>query len=217
MSLETLRFPILEETGKCHALFTGRIPGIDVVTDRATALERLAKVHEEIRMAAGLGPLATAEQVHGSEVAIADPDVTATGTDALITDSPGVCLGIYVADCAAIYLVDRRGRAIGLAHSGKKGTALEIVKRTAEALERHYQVPASDLVVAVGPCIRPPDYEIDFAADIARQVEELGVAGYYDCGINTAADADAWYSYRREKGKTGRMLAMLELRSAPTR
>lgn len=211
MKLETLRFPILDQLGNCRALFAGRAPGVDVATDRETALARLQTCHDAILAEGNFAPLATAEQVHGDKVATAIPNSQAAESDALITNDPGVCLGIYVADCAAIYVIDRKGRAVGLAHSGKKGTALGILAKTAAALEDSYGVPSSDLVVAISPCIRPPDYEIDFAADIARQARELEVAAYEDCGINTAAEPDRWYSYRREKGRTGRMLALLQM------
>lgn len=63
----------------------------------------------------------------------------------------------------------------------------------------------------VAPCIRPPHYEIDFAADILRQAREAGVQDVHDCGTCTASDPDTYYSYRREKGRTGRLLALLAL------
>ena len=70
---------------------------------------------------------------------------------------------------------------------------------------------ASDLVVQLSPCIRPPHYEIDFAAEIVRQCRELGVTSIHDSGVGTASDLDRYYSYRAEKGRTGRMLAFLAL------
>jgi copper oxidase (laccase) domain-containing protein len=67
------------------------------------------------------------------------------------------------------------------------------------------------MVALLGPCIRPPWYEIDFAATIARQCELAGIGVVCDCGITTASDLDRYYSYRVEKGRTGRMLALLGL------
>jgi copper oxidase (laccase) domain-containing protein len=66
-------------------------------------------------------------------------------------------------------------------------------------------------VVQLSPCIRPPHYEIDFAAEIVRQCRELGVTAVHDCGVCTACDLARYYSYRAEKGRTGRMLAFLAL------
>ena len=74
---------------------------------------------------------------------------------------------------------------------------------------------ASDLVLQLGPCIRPPHYEIDFAAEILRQSRELGVTAVHDSGVCTACDLERYYSYRAEKGRTGRMLAFLALRENP--
>ena len=69
----------------------------------------------------------------------------------------------------------------------------------------------ADLIAQISPCIRPPHYENDFAAEIARQLEAAGIRDIHDCGTCTATDPDSYYSYRREKGFTGRMLAFLAL------
>jgi copper oxidase (laccase) domain-containing protein len=68
-----------------------------------------------------------------------------------------------------------------------------------------------ELIVQLSPCIRPPHYEIDFAAEIVQQCRAIGVKEIYDSGICTACELDRYYSYRAEKGKTGRMLALLGL------
>jgi copper oxidase (laccase) domain-containing protein len=131
--------------------------------------------------------------------------------DGLITNQRGVCLGIYVADCCAVYLLDQRFGAIGLVHSGKKGTELGVVPNAIESMGEHFGSRPSDLVVQLSPCIRPPHYEIDFAAEIVRQCHALGVTKVHDSGVCTACDLNRYYSYRAEKGRTGRMLAFLAL------
>ncbi|MEO6785153.1 MAG: laccase domain-containing protein, partial [Chthoniobacteraceae bacterium] len=122
-------FPALSALPVLHA-FTGRVPHIDVKIDRTAALERLAEHHAEIREHIGAGgrQLVTAEQVHGAVVtAVRAGDVShAPGADALITDDPSLCLGIYVADCGPVWLMDPVRRAIGCIHSGRKGTELGI-------------------------------------------------------------------------------------------
>ena len=186
--------------------------------DKAEALARLDGVHREIRSSAGIGaaPFITAQQVHGNDIGVVAEagaeDRCFKACDGLITNQPGVCLGIYVADCCAIYLVDPVRNAIGLVHSGKKGTELEIAAKAIASMGQHFGSRASDLVVQLSPCIRPPHYEIDFAAEIVRQSRELGVSAVNDCGVCTACDLDRYYSYRAEKGRTGRMLAFLALR-----
>ena len=78
---------------------------------------------------------ATAEQVHGKEIALvselAGEKRCFSGVDGLVTDQPGISLGVYVADCCAVFLVDPVRNAVGLVHSGKKGTALSIVTQIA--------------------------------------------------------------------------------------
>jgi hypothetical protein len=195
-----------------HAFFC-RVPGLDVRADREEALARLATYHETARVELGfpLEPFATAKQVHGNRVAVLRDAVTqeAPETDGLVTDRAGLCLGVYVADCCAVYLVDPVKRVIGLLHSGKKGTDLRIAERAVETMAREYGSEPSDLIAQLSPCIRPPQYEVDFAAEIVRQLENAGVGKVADCGENTAADLERYYSYRMEKGRTGRLLALL--------
>ncbi len=100
---------------------------------------------------------------------------------------------------------------IGLVHSGKKGTELNVVSKAIESMADHFGSRASELVVQLSPCIRPPHYEIDFAAEIVRQCRAVGVAVINDSGVCTACDLKRYYSYRAEKGRTGRMLAFLAL------
>jgi copper oxidase (laccase) domain-containing protein len=203
--------------GVVHA-FTTRVAGLDVRTDKAEALRRLDRVHRDVRRELGLGdaPFVTAQQVHGNGVAVVDGPVAADtcfdDCDGLVTDRPNVCLGIYVADCCAVYLVDPIKRAIGLVHSGKKGTELAITTNAIDLLEQRFGSRPSDLIVQLSPCIRPPHYEVDFAAEIVRSCRERGVVHVHDSGICTACDLERYYSYRAEKAKTGRMLAILALR-----
>jgi len=208
-------FPALDATGICHSAFITRIPGIDVASNKAEALGRLEGAHREIRRVTGLGdwPCITVEQVHGNQIANIDvapkTEKQFQGADGLITNRPGVLLGIHVADCCAVYLVDAKTPAIGLVHSGKKGTVLGIAVRAIQEMARHFGSKPGDLIVQLSPCIRPPHYEVDFAAEIVRQCQTAGVKQIHDTGVCTACDLECYYSYRAEKGRTGRMLALL--------
>lgn len=210
-------FPALDATGICRSAFVTRIPGIDVASNKAEALSRLERAHREIRRTAGLGdwPYITVEQVHGNQVTIIDvvpnTEKELQGFDGLITKQPGVLLGIHVADCCAVYIVDPRTPAVGLVHSGKKGTELGITGRAIQEMARHFGSETQDLIVQLSPCIRPPHYEVDFAAEIIRQCQAAGVKQIHDTGVCTACDLERYYSYRAEKGRTGRMLALLGL------
>ncbi len=211
------RFAALSVPDLVHG-FVGRVPGIDVNADRAAALERLELPHREARRKLGLGDrhFVTAEQVHGREVALIESDrefapSPLAGADGLLTNRSDVCLGIYVADCCAVALYDPVRRAIGLVHAGKQGTDLGIARVAIQKMRECFGTAPPDLVVQLSPCIRPPWYEVDFASTITAQCRAEGVVRVADEGICTAANPDRYYSYRREKGRTGRMLALLAL------
>jgi len=211
------QFPAIDASVVCRHVFTQRIRGIDVSHDKAEALSRLDAVHREIRGSIGMGgwPLLTAEQIHGKKVAIVDRPVDSdkhfAGCDGFITNQRRIALGIYVADCCAIYLVDPNTPAIGLVHSGRKGTELGVVTNAITQMVECFGSEPAELIVQLSPCIRPPHYEIDFAEEIIEQCRAQGVLKIHDSGVCTACDLDRYYSYRAEKGKTGRMLALLGL------
>ena len=209
------RFEALDALGGIRHAFLCRVPGLDVRTDRDEALARLAEHHAAARVELGfpLDRFAVARQVHGSRVAVVTGPLASEGeeADGLVTNVPGMCLGIYVADCCAIYLADPVRRAIGLVHSGRKGTELGIAARAVEQMAARYGSQPGEMVAQLSPCIRLPDYEVDFAAEIVRQLKDAGVGQVADCGANTARNLDRYYSYRVEKGRTGRLLALLML------
>jgi len=217
MQLPFEQFPALTAIGTCRHVFTQRIPGIHVSHDKGEVLTRLDAAHREIRNAIGVGdwPLLTAQQIHGNKIAVADSSNRGPlgrefrGCDGLITNQRGVALGIYVADCCAVYIVDPQTPAIGLVHSGKRGTATGVVSNAIQQMIDRFGSDPEDMIVQLSPCIRPPHYEIDFAAKIVRQCRALGVKQIHDSSICTACDLDRYYSYRAEKGKTGRMLALI--------
>lgn len=162
--------------------------------------------------------LQLAEQVHGSDLACVTQALggleTLPDVDGLLTNRPGILLGIVVADCCAVSLVDPVHRALALVHSGKRGTEGNITGKAIETMATHFKSRPEDLIVQLSPCIRPPHYEVDFAAVIRSQAAAAGVPGshIHDDGLCTASDPDRFYSYRRESGKTGRMLALLGYR-----
>jgi copper oxidase (laccase) domain-containing protein len=215
--LSAEQFPALCALPNISHGFTLRVPDLEMSHDKLEALARLDAVHRNIRRAQGLGsaPFITAQQVHGERIGVVNEATTKDecfdGCDGLITNQRGACLGIYVADCCAVYLVDPVRSAIGLVHSGKKGTEIGVVANAIKSMAEHFGSRASDLVVQLSPCIRPPHYEINFAGEIARQCRDLGVTELNDCGVCTACDLSRYYSYRAEKGRTGRMLAFLAL------
>jgi copper oxidase (laccase) domain-containing protein len=223
MRLPFEQFPALSAIGICRHVLTQRIPGIDVSHDKAEVLKRLNAAHGEIRRAIGMGdwPLFTAQQIHGNKVAVIDNCSRGPmgrkfrGCDGIITDQCDLALGIYVADCCAVYIVDSKTPAIGLVHSGRKGTELGVVPNAIKQMIDRFGSDPSNMIIQLSPCIRPPHYEVDFPAEIIRQCRALSVKGIHDSGVCAACDLDRYYSYRAEKGKTGRMLALLGMNPQP--
>ena len=203
-----------------------RVPNLSITGDRDEAMQ-LLRPHHAAAVADFAGSNAEwwrAEQVHGCKVAVVpgSPQILAPDglpivpeVDGLVTNTPGVVLAIYAADCGVIWLADRKTGAVGLLHSGKKGSEGNILKAGLEVMADQFGSRAEDVVAVLGPCIRPPDYEIDFADQIDEQAARAGVGSFLDCGINTASDLERFYSYRRELGKTGRMMAMITCKTHP--
>lgn len=200
----------LSRRGICGA-FTPRVPGLDPDHDRDVLMARLrgAARAAAAELAPGL-PLIEAEQTHGAEVAVVDAATPSPVpvVDALVTCDRRVVLGIAVADCAPVWLREKSGKGLAMIHSGKAGTLLGAVPAALEILIVLTSAEPSAITAFIGPCIRPPDYEMDIAAVIRGQLRHAGVKDIHDCGENTAANPDLYYSYRRDKGLTGRHLAL---------
>jgi len=219
----TEAFPFLDPLNALPGIRAGwieRITDLPLALDRDEALQALQPYHTAAihHFAGASATWVRAEQVHGTMVARIPGAVTSLApdglpvvplADGLITCESGIVLAIYVADCGPIWLADQKTGAIGLVHSGRKGTEGNILASALRQMEIHFGTAACDVIVVLGPCIRPPDYEVDFAAQIAQQAIEAGVSSFTDCGQNTATNLQRHYSYRREMGKTGRMMALL--------
>lgn len=80
--------------------------------------------------------------------------------DGLITNEPGLTLSAFFADCVPLFFVDPVHKAIGLSHSGWRGTLARMGKVTAEAMQREFGSRPEDLICGVGPCICGSCYEI---------------------------------------------------------
>lgn len=197
--MNLLRFPELTRRGLRH-FFTLREANSPESDELATRLQK-----------AGLPvPMVSAEQVHGvgvAKVGQTDAGKVIPQVDALITGEANLSLVVRVADCGPVWLHCAKTGAMGLVHSGRKGTGLGIVPVTVQAMRKEFGAEPAGMLAFLGPCIRPPHYDVDFAAEILRQLKEEGVADIVDSGLCTASDPGRFYSYRREQGKTGRHFA----------
>ena len=108
--------------------------------------------------------LVTLYQVHGATAVAAEPwpDDARPQADALVTDRPGLALGILTADCAPILLADAKAGVIGAAHAGWKGALAGVAEAAVAAMEA-LGADRSRIAAAVGPCIAKRSYEVDDA------------------------------------------------------
>lgn len=203
--------------------------------------------------AVGVSPdkAVTAEQVHGDVVqAVTAADAgrgarvyqeAIQGTDALITNEPGLPLLLFFADCVPVLIFDPVARAIGLSHAGWKGTVANIAQKTVLAMQRQYNTNPADCLVGIGPSIGPCCYEVDEAVLRKLQTnfscwdklvtphkdrwqlnlweanrEQLKAIGIPDRQITvssvcTADNTAMFFSHRAENGRTGRIGAIISL------
>ncbi len=175
-------------------------------TQRTTADTKAGDYEQNLVRSFGYEHFARAEQTHGNGVALVTKPGTYLAVDALVTTAPCLPLLIRYADCAPIFLV--APQAIGLIHSGKKGTLTNVVAATVAAMPAR---PA-DILALIGPSIGPCHYDLDLWTSIENQLRAAGVRTIHNERRCTACHLENYFSYRSERGKTGRMFALLALR-----
>lgn len=111
--------------------------------------------------------LLTVQQVHGCDVLVlneANPDLShflQVECDAIVTNQPGIMIGMLVADCYPVLLVDPGRRVAAVAHVGWRGAASGIIDKTVRAMQNEFGCRSSELRAAVGPGIGAHRYEVD--------------------------------------------------------
>jgi len=111
--------------------------------------------------------LLTVKQVHGTDVLVLDqsnPDLSHflnVECDAVITNQPGIMIGVLVADCYPVLLYAPERRAAGVVHVGWRGAASGILKKTVQAMQSSFGCRPGELLAAVGPGIGAHKYEVD--------------------------------------------------------
>ena len=179
-----LKYPLLECTGIVEHCFTTRLGGVstDIFSTMNLSFTRgdeEAAVRENYRrlaraLGAEVGQFVCSDQTHTvnvRRVTAADAGKGLTrerdyrDVDGLITDEPGLVLSTFYADCVPLYVVDPVHRAIGMSHSGWRGTAARMGAVTLSAMQEAYGTRPEDVVCAVGPSICRDCYEV--SADVA--------------------------------------------------
>ena len=218
--------------GRRGGVSTGVVAGLDTgLRGMDPADPALAAVHENRRRAAEAvlpgARLVGVYQVHGADCVEAGEwaEAARPPADALVTNRPGVLLGILTADCAPVLLADRAAGVVGAAHAGWKGAVAGVTDSTIAAMER-LGARREAIVAAVGPCIAQPSYEVDagfrdrflaeapgndrfFAAGqpghfqfdlehyVANRLERAGIAAVERLSLDTYGDETRFFSFRR--------------------
>ena len=121
-------------------------------------------------------PVVQAHQVHGCEVAIIDrPGITREvleGYDALVTNIPGVAIGVRTADCIPVLLYDPVHRAVAAVHAGWRGTLARILRKVIFRMGQEYGTDAKDLKAVIGPGICRECFQV--GEEVAASFKDTG-------------------------------------------
>ena len=176
--------------------------------------------------------------MHGTEILRAESPCRENGYDALVTDKKGLFLVISVADCIPVLFHDPVKKVVAAAHAGWRGTAAGIVVGTLDKMKSDYGCDPRDILAFIGPCIGFDHFEtgeevalqfdgnltrydtfkkkyfVDLKAANRQQAIGEGVLPDHveTCGYCTFQDEKLFFSHRRDKGLTGRMVAVIGMR-----
>jgi YfiH family protein len=232
-TVEVVRAPLFARLahgflGRRGGVSLGDVAGLNVGLgsgdDPAAIARNRALAAEAVLPGAGL---VTVYQVHSADCVVAapGPDAERPHADALVTDQPGLLLGILTADCAPVLFADREAGVVGAAHAGWRGALGGVTDTTIAAMEA-LGAQRTRIVAAVGPCIAQASYEVDegfrdrfvladtanavfFAAGrdghhqfaleayVLARLHAAGIAEAQGLGLDTYAQPTRFYSFRR--------------------
>jgi len=160
--------------------------------------------------------LVSAEQVHADRLAFVTKNNLGQqlkGVDTLITNEKGIPLVIRTADCAPILIFDPKQELLALIHAGRKGTELQITRKTVLILKESFESNPKDLTVKIGPCIDKCCYPTDIREANLKQLKDAGVLEE-NIEVSpkcTCCNTDKYFSYRGDGPETGRMFLVAML------
>lgn len=181
---------------------------------------------------------ASSHQVHGTDVLTVAEAGRFDGYDALITNQPGLLIGVTVADCVPILVYDTEHQTVAAIHAGWRGTVGGIVTKTLVAMQQQFGTIGTQCYAYVGTCIDETTFEV--GEDVARQFASafvrtdpqnqktcadlkaanlslltafgIPIAHIDVSAYSTVLNNGDYFSYRAEGGQTGRMLAVIGIR-----
>lgn len=184
-----LEYPMLRKTGLVYHGFSTRLGGVsegcyasmNLSFDRGDDPEAVRENFRRIGNAIGVNveDMVMSKQTHTTNVRVVTEEDRGKGVvkerdytdvDGLVTDVRGICLVTSYADCVPLYFVDPVRNAIGLSHSGWRGTVGKIGKKTVELMTERFGSDPSDILACVGPSVCVDCYEV--SEDVVEKVRE---------------------------------------------
>ncbi len=184
-----LEYPMLRGTGIVKHGFSTRLGGVsegcyaslNLSFDRGDKPESVMENFRRIGASIGVRceDMVLSKQTHTTNVRVVTAEDRGKGiirerdytdVDGLITNVPGICLVTSYADCVPLYFVDPVKRAVGLSHSGWRGTVGKIGKKTIELMQETYGSDPADILAAVGPSVCMECYEV--SEDVIRKFQD---------------------------------------------
>lgn len=188
--VEYLIFPGIEETGIVNHLFSTRIGGVsegiyssmNLSYTRGDKKEAVDENFRRIAAAFDSVPdrIVCSDQTHTTNIRLVTEADSGKGVvrekdyqdvDGLITKVPGIILATFYADCVPLFFVDTENRAIGLSHSGWRGTVGKMGECTLKAMEKAFGTRPEKVKAAIGPSICQDCYEV--SEDVASEFKKL--------------------------------------------
>lgn len=202
-----LTYPAFEEMPEIVHGFSTRLGGVsegiyssmNLSFTRGDKDEAVKENYRRIAAAIGfeLESIVTSDQTHTANVRRITEEDRGNGitkprpykdVDGMITNVPGIVLATFYADCVPLYFVDPVHKAIGLSHSGWRGTVAKIGKVTVEKMREEYGTKPEEIYAAVGPSICQDCYEV--SEDVAEEFRHAFCPKYWDALF-----------YKKENGK----------------
>ena len=178
-----LTYPLLEKTEFVTHGFTTRMGGVsegycstmNISTTRGDDPKAIEENQRRLARALGVRveDFTYTHQTHTTNVAVVreeDRGKRFMEMDGMVTDVPGICLVTFYADCVPLYFVDPVHRAIGLSHSGWRGTVKRMGQVTLERMKEAYGTKPEDVFAAIGPSICQDCYEV--SGDVIEEFRE---------------------------------------------
>lgn len=192
---EYLTFPLFEDTGLVRHLFTTRLGGnsqgifssMNLSYTRGDDKEAVDENYRRIAALLGcdVSDIVCSDQTHTTNVRVVDENDRGKGilyprdytdVDGLITNVSGIVLATFYADCVPLFFIDVKNKAIGLSHSGWRGTVGRMGAVTIDAMRKEFGTRAEDVCAAIGPSICRDCYEV--SEDVAEAFrQEFNKAG----------------------------------------